>query len=108
MRETTIRPMIPGAVSGMLGPSLTDREGLMRIERTDPVTGNTLTQTDGRPYLIEGEGPDALKIYFESEETRRTYQAVGTEHPEQDLGRTLDNPAPLPGDQPNGIPQQRG
>ncbi len=40
----------------------------MRIERTDPVTGNTLTQTDGRPYLIEGEGPDALKIYFESEE----------------------------------------
>ena len=100
--------MIPAAVSGILESSLTDRERLMRIERTDPVTGNTLTQTDGRPHLIEGEGPDALKIYFESEEAKRKYQAVGTEHPEQDLGRTLDNPAPLPGDEPNGIPQQRG
>ncbi len=80
----------------------------MRIERTDPVTGKTLSETEGRPYVVEGEGPDTLKIYFESEETKQSYLSVGTEHPEQGLRRTLDNPAPLPGDPPNGIPQQQG
>jgi hypothetical protein len=80
----------------------------MRIERTDPITGKTLTHTDGHPYMVEGEGPDALKIYFESEETKQKYQGMGTERPERDLNHTLDNPAPLPGDEPNGIPQQRG
>ncbi len=80
----------------------------MRIERTDPVTGKTLPETEGQPYVVEGEGADTLKIYFESEETKQKYLNVGTEHPEQGLGRTLDNPAPLPGDPPNGIPQQQG
>lgn len=80
----------------------------MRIERTDPVTGQTIEQTDQHPYVVEGEGDDSLKIYFESEDTRAQYLKLGTEHPEQELGRTLDNPAPLPGDEPNGLPQQQG
>ncbi len=80
----------------------------MRIERTDPISGKTIENPDDRPYVVEGEGDAALKIYFESEETRQQYLGIGTEHPEQGLGRTLDDPAPLPGDEPNGIPQQRG
>jgi hypothetical protein len=100
--------MIPALGFGMLGPHSRTLEGRMRIERTDPITGKTLTHTDGHPYMVEGEGPDALKIYFESEETKQKYQGMGTERPERDLNHTLDNPAPLPGDEPNGIPQQRG
>jgi len=80
----------------------------MRIERTDPVTGNTVQQPDGYPYIVEGEGSDTLKIYFESEETRQQYLKVKTEHPENDLSQTLDNPAPQPGDEPNSLPQQQG
>ena len=80
----------------------------MRIERTDPVTGYTVEQPDGHPYIVEGEGADTLKIYFESEKTRQKYLKVATEHPEKDMEHTLDNPAPLPGDEPNGLPQQQG
>ncbi|MHB1527990.1 MAG: hypothetical protein ACYCXT_00930 [Acidiferrobacteraceae bacterium] len=80
----------------------------MRIERTDPATGQTAAELEGRPYVIEGEGPDALTVYFESEKTRQDYLRVPTEHPEKDLHTTLDNPAPLPGDEPNGLPQQQG
>lgn len=80
----------------------------MRIERTDPVTGKTIEKTEECPYVVEGEGADTLKIYFESEDTKQQYLKVGTEHPEQGLEHSLDNPAPLPGDEPNGLPQQRG
>lgn len=80
----------------------------MRIERTDPVTGHTVEKTDGYPYVVEGEGEDTLKIYFDSEETRQEYLKVGTEHPEQGIEPTLDNPTPQPGDEPNGLPQQQG
>ncbi|MHB1530478.1 MAG: hypothetical protein ACYDDA_06450 [Acidiferrobacteraceae bacterium] len=80
----------------------------MRIEKTDPTTGYTTQSPDGRPYVIEGEGPDAIKVYFESEETRAEYLRVAKEHPEQDWKSTLDNPAPQPGDEPNGLPQQQG
>lgn len=80
----------------------------MRTERTDPVTGTTLEQPEGHPYVIEGEGDDALKIYFESEESRQQYLAVGTEHPGKDFSVNLDNPAPEPGDEPNGLPPAQG
>jgi hypothetical protein len=43
------------------------------ITTTDPITGEQLESLDLRPYVIEGEGQLAVKIYFESEETRRTY-----------------------------------
>jgi len=40
---------------------------------TDPITGEHLESLKFKPYVIEGEGRLAVKIYFESEETRRTY-----------------------------------
>jgi len=62
-----------------------------RQERTDPITGHTLTDTAGQPWVQEGDPEDGLRIYFESEESRRSYEAIPTERPEQDLGRTLSN-----------------
>ena len=43
------------------------------ITTTDPITGEDLAHLTHKPYVIEGEGRMAVKIYFESEETRRSY-----------------------------------
>lgn len=64
----------------------------MRIQTTDPITGTTLRQPDGFPFVIEGSGENALKIYFESEESKRAYLDIEVEHPDRDLPN-LDNPA---------------
>lgn len=45
----------------------------MIITTTDPITGEHLESLKSRPYVIEGKDQLAVKIYFESEETRRTY-----------------------------------
>lgn len=45
----------------------------MIITTTDPITGEQLNHLSHKPYVIEGEGRLAVKIYFESEETRRSY-----------------------------------
>lgn len=45
----------------------------MIFTTTDPITGEHLESLKFKPYVIEGEGRLAVKIYFESEETRRTY-----------------------------------
>ncbi len=39
----------------------------------DPISLNDVTDIESAPYLIEGEGKNALKIYFESEENRQAY-----------------------------------
>ena len=39
----------------------------------DPITLNDVTDLENAPYVIEGEGPNALKIYFESEQNKREY-----------------------------------
>ncbi len=44
-----------------------------RIETTDPVTGTSLRQLMGLPYVIESSDKDDLVIYFESEQTREIY-----------------------------------
>lgn len=45
----------------------------MNITSTDPITGEQLKHLEFKPFVIEGVGELAIKIYFESEETRRTY-----------------------------------
>lgn len=45
----------------------------MRYKTTDPITGNDVTSLESAPYVIEGSGEDALKIYFESERSRTAY-----------------------------------
>jgi len=39
----------------------------------DPITLNDVTDIENAPYVIEGEGDGALKIYFESEANRQAY-----------------------------------
>ena len=45
----------------------------MIITTTDPITGEDLVNPETKPFIIEGKGHLAVKIYFESEETRRAY-----------------------------------
>ncbi|NNG13413.1 MAG: hypothetical protein HKM88_09210 [Halobacteria archaeon] len=51
----------------------------MRIQTTDPINGKDVTVTEHTPFVIEGEGDDALKIYFDSVENRRFYLEIETE-----------------------------
>ncbi len=46
---------------------------MYRIQTTDPITGNTLTQLADMPYVIENDNDDSLVIYFESEQNRDLY-----------------------------------
>ena len=46
----------------------------MIVTTTDPVTGKEVFNPETHPFLIEGQGEYALKIYFESEATKRAYQ----------------------------------
>lgn len=45
----------------------------MIVTTIDPVTGNRVTDLDRHPFIIEGQGVAAMKIYFESEATRQAY-----------------------------------
>ena len=71
----------------------------MRVSTTDPISGNDVKDLANAPFVIEGAGDSALKIYFESERSRHAYLDVELEHPGQDLGVSLDNPAPMGGEQ---------
>ncbi len=42
----------------------------------DPISLKDVTDTENAPYEIEGEGDNALKIYFESEENRQKYLSI--------------------------------
>jgi len=65
----------------------------MRISTTDPITGKDIPNPEGRPFVIEGSGDSALKIYFETEENKRIYLDIPVEHPGKDFTTNLDNPA---------------
>lgn len=42
----------------------------------DPISMNDVTDLENAPYVIEGEGKNTLKIYFESEENRQEYLGI--------------------------------
>ena len=50
----------------------------------DPITLNDVTDIENAPYVIEGEGDGALKIYFESEANKQTYLDTPV-HSSQDM-----------------------
>jgi hypothetical protein len=45
----------------------------MNIITLDPITLNDVTDLDNAPYVIEGQGDGAIKIYFESDENKHEY-----------------------------------
>lgn len=71
----------------------------MRVSTLDPISMNDVTDTDNAPFVLEGEGENALKIYFENEANKAEYLGIETEHPGEDFEHSLDNPAGMgPGD----------
>lgn len=46
----------------------------MRVSTLDPMTLNDVADIDNAPFLIEGEGDNAIKIYFESEASKQEYE----------------------------------
>lgn len=45
----------------------------MRNSTLDPISLNDVTDIANAPFVIEGEGPNALKIYFENEANKAEY-----------------------------------
>ena len=45
----------------------------MRISTLDPISMNDVTDPENAPFVIEGNGPGALKIYFENEANKAEY-----------------------------------
>ncbi len=64
----------------------------MRVSTTDPITLRDVPDPERHPFVIEGEGDAAIKIYFESEDTKREYLAIQVEHPGKDFETNLNNP----------------
>jgi hypothetical protein len=48
----------------------------MRNSTLDPISLNDVTDINNAPYVIEGAGPNALKIYFESEANKTEYLSI--------------------------------
>jgi hypothetical protein len=53
---------------------------MYRIETTDPITGNTLTQLLDMPFVVEDLEDDTLVIYFESRLNRDLYLQNPAKH----------------------------
>jgi len=70
----------------------------MRITTTDPISGHDVKDPDKHPFVVEGAGDNALKIYFENEENKKAYLEIATEHPGEDFTTNLDNPQAMGGD----------
>ncbi|GMR07434.1 MAG: hypothetical protein BMS9Abin26_0437 [Gammaproteobacteria bacterium] len=64
----------------------------MRTTTTDPITLHDVQNPEHHPFVVEGKGKNALKIYFESEETRQEYINLAVEHPGNDFTTNLNNP----------------
>ncbi len=63
----------------------------MRVSTTDPITLHDVENPEEHPFIVEGEGDNALKIYFESEETKKAYEETAVEHPGDDFQTNLNN-----------------
>lgn len=48
----------------------------MIISTTDPVSLVVIQNPENHPFVIEGDGDTALKIYFENEENKAAYLGI--------------------------------
>lgn len=49
------------------------------------MTGNDVNNLEDAPFVIEGKGDDALKIYFESLHSRQEYLAMTVSEPDSSI-----------------------
>lgn len=64
----------------------------MIISTTDPVSLVDIQNPEAHPFVVEGEGDNALKIYFENEENKAIYLELDAQHPDVDLETNTDDP----------------
>lgn len=64
----------------------------MIISTTDPVSLVVIQNPESHPFVVEGEGDNALKIYFENEENKNAYLGIEAEQPAEDFETSVDNP----------------
>lgn len=56
------------------------------------MTGNDASDLDNAPFVIEGDGASAVKIYFESEKSHQEYFDDAAKNPTIDAyNKTADN-----------------
>lgn len=53
----------------------------MIVTTIDPVTRNKVTDLEHHPFVVEGSGVAAMKIYFESEDSKRAYLMAQPDDP---------------------------
>lgn len=53
----------------------------MIISTTDPVSLVVIQNPENHPFVIEGDGDMALKIYFENEENKAAYLGIDAKQP---------------------------
>ena len=70
----------------------------MLVSTTDPITLKDISDPENHPYVIEGSGNNALKIYFEDESTKDVYLGIEVEHPGNDFTVNLSNPQAMGGE----------
>jgi YHS domain-containing protein len=56
-------------------------ESMMRITTVDPIAGCEVSNRRTAPYVIEGEGKNALKIYFCNAENKAAYLEIESRTP---------------------------
>jgi hypothetical protein len=66
----------------------------------DPISLNDVTDTENAPCLIEGEGDNALRIYFESEANKQAYLDT-TLHGSDGIGKAASHIYDDMADNPN-------
>ena len=64
----------------------------MIISTTDPISLTDVQNPESHPFVVEGDGANALKIYFENEENKKAYLDIEVEDPGEDFETDLDNP----------------
>jgi len=62
------------------------------ISTTDPVSLVDVRNPESHPFVVEGEGENALKIYFENEDNKNTYLGIEVEHQEEGVETNLEDP----------------
>jgi len=63
----------------------------MIISTTDPVSLVDVQNPEAHPFVIEGNGDNALKIYFENEENKQTYLGIEAEYTDDEFESRMDN-----------------
>jgi len=64
----------------------------MIVSTTDPISLVEIHNPESHPFVIEGEGENALKIYFENEANKKAYLGIEVERPVEDNETNSDNP----------------